>query len=222
MGIQETYESQHLRVPPENNSNWIDFQAAAPIALNVYAPTTWDYYLERKEVSYDLSADPLRYFSFSTLEGENLLPYSRARFNWARSGDLRNPIEGYMAVHRSIMAISQNTYFLWSLYSFINNSISKGTEFPGLLGVMYNRNWKANKVAGWTNTDSPSHGYNLFCSSRKEHSEIAQDGGQVKQDFIISYSDDNCFSNPHKIGTRKPVVASGRPGVFYNFEVFIR
>ena len=191
MGIQEKYESQHFRSQPENDTKWIDFQAAAPVCLNTYGPLTWDFYLERKEAAYDISADPVRYFAFSTLEGENTLPYSRARFNWARSKDLRNPIEGYVAVHRSIMAITENTYFMWSLYNYIDNSISKGSEKPGLLGVLYNRNWAGNKASGLSNA---THGYNLFCSSRKE-------GGE-KQDFINTYADDNCFSNPYPIADR--------------------
>lgn len=212
MGIQEKYESQHLKAQPENNKNWIDFQAAAPVCLNTYAPLTWDFFLERKEAVYDLSPDPLRYFAFSTLEGENTLPYSRARFNWARSKDLRNPIEGYIAVHRSIMAITENTYHMWALYNYIDNSISKGKENPGLLAVMYNRNWKGNKVTGFFNTDPRTHGYNLFCSSAKE-------GGE-KQDFITTYTDDNCFVNQYPIGERKVVLGTGLPGTQYNLTLF--
>jgi hypothetical protein len=120
---KHTFEDRPVRYPPQGNTPFNDFIAQAPMSLNNVAPPMWDWVLEDKPVEYDLTDGPIRMFAFTTMEGEENLTFQKAKnLWWSNNGyNLGEPFYPYLASHRSIIGIAENTWYLWYLRRFLND-----------------------------------------------------------------------------------------------------
>lgn len=102
-------ETQYKENP--QTQKYFDYYFKSEKELIKIAPPLWDYMLEYEHIEYDISDSILRASAFTSIDTEQFLPYARARAEWARMGNPALPFLPYLAAHRAVNIMSNNTIF---------------------------------------------------------------------------------------------------------------